>query len=164
MTVRREQLEIQLDRLEATFGDKPFSEQRALMIWDAVRHLDYPSVCVIVDSFIRSSKFAPLPEEFFKAAREFQPQSREYALGEAKPRGLARCNDCADSGFAPVIRLDTFEDWAKSASGQAPCHCDRGRELIEVGKRMRRPVEFGPQWGELWRTSYRISPMYGEGA
>lgn len=165
MTVRREQLEIQLDRLEQTFGDKAFSEQRALMIWNAVSHLDYQSVIGIVDGFIRSSKFAPLPQEFFEAAKGYEAQSKNYSLGECVPREIARCLDCGDSGFAPVVRRHEFEAWALWESGSAPCHCSRGAEMLEAGKRRKpKPIDFGSQFNDRWKLSYSISPVYGGSA
>jgi hypothetical protein len=162
--ITRPQFAIQMERLTDTFGDKFFSEQRAHMMWQSVEGLEYPTVIAIVDSFIRSSKTAPLPVDFALAASEAtKGRTRKFALGELQPQEVASCWDCADSGFIRVKRNETFEEWAKYDFGSAPCHCTRGALLIEAGKRLpRNPIDFGGQFDETWKKSYTVMPAYGE--
>ncbi len=161
MTVRREQFNLQIDRLVDTFGDKHFPEQRILMIWEVVEGLDYNSVIALVDGFIRGSKFAPLPSDFSEAAKDFKRTVRRYSLGEIQPKELAQCRDCADSGFIRLERRENAQPWAKWATGSAPCHCGRGKELIYKCSKRKNPLDLGPQFNSAWDTSYRIRPEYG---
>lgn len=154
--ISREQFQLQVDRLADTFGDKNFPEQRTHMIWEMMRGLDYTSVIAVVDSFIRGSKFAPLPSDFHEALTEI-PGQKKYKLGDVHPIETSQCLDCRDSGFIRLVRKPEFEKWARYWSGSAPCHCHRGKELIEAGsRRPREPIDFGPQFGEHWKTSYEI--------
>lgn len=70
--ITREQFHLQIQRLEDTFGDRHFPDQRTHMIWNMICELEYPSVIRIVDDFIMSSKFAPLPADFLEAVRAIQ--------------------------------------------------------------------------------------------
>lgn len=160
MSVTRDQFSVQLDRLIATFGDKAFSDQRVHLIWEALDGLDYANVITITSGFIRESRYAPLPADFAKAAREFRRNRRLYALGEIQPAASCVCMDCGDSGFVRVARKDSHEAWAVWRIGSAPCHCDRGRQLIEAGRRMRSPTDFGPQFEDRWLKSYEIMPAW----
>ncbi len=161
MTVRREQFQLQIDRLSDTFGDKHFPEQRVLMIWEVVEGLDYGSVIALTDGFIRASKFAPLPSDFSEAAKDFKRSSRRYALGEIQPQEIARCLDCGDSGFVRLTRKDGAAAWAKWATGSAPCHCGRGRELLfKAANRAKGPLDLGPQFSQAWESSYAVVPAY----
>jgi hypothetical protein len=151
--ITRAQLGVQIDRLVDTYGDKAFSDQRVHLIWEAVEHLDYANVITLVDAFIRSEKNPPLPADFATAAREFRPQGKRYALGEIQPREIARCWDCGDSGFLQFTN--------QRCSGSCPCHCIRGEQLIEAGKRMRSPTDFGPQYRDEW--GWQKHPEYKQG-
>jgi len=166
MTINHAQFRLQVDRLVDTFGERAFSDQRETMIWEMVQGLDYDFVIAIVDSFIRGAKQAPLPADFSEAiAKAEKHGAKLYRLGENRPKEIARCRSCADSGFARVVRKDGADAWAKWSHGSAPCHCARGRELIEAGRRMRpSPFDLGGQYGDHWTKSYRIiSPWTGGG-
>lgn len=160
--ITKDQFRIQIDRLCDTFSDNAFSDQRVAMIWDIVDGLAYPTVIAIVDGFISSAKHAPLPDDFKKAAHGFSgKQKRNYALGEVKPFEEAHCKDCGDSGLIRLQRKYGHDEWARYDSGSAPCHCHRGAELIEAGKRRaKEPIDFGPQFGEHWLKSYGIVSSY----
>lgn len=163
--ITREQFQLQVDRLCDTFGDKHFPDQRTHMIWDDVRAYEYPTIIAVVDSFIRNSKFAPLPGDFSEALKGAGAQKQRYSLGEVQPREIAQCRDCADSGFIRLKRIDTHEDWARWHAGSAPCHCHRGRMVIEAGQRKpKHPIDFGPQFSESWLKSYSIVPAWPQGA
>lgn len=149
MQVSRGQLDVQLERLEECFGERHFGEQRSRMIWLAVEGLEYGDVITIVDTFIKRSKHAPLPQEFTDAAREYKRTGRS-ALGEDQPN--PNCHDCRDSGFMWV----TY----RGKSGWGPCACDRGRQLIEADRRRTRPIGFRTQYGPHW---HERGPQ-GEGA
>lgn len=155
MIINRDQLKLQIDRLVDVFGDKNFSEQRELMIWEAVDGLDYFQVVSMVDNFIRSSDRAPKPSEFSECARGLNREKTKYSLGEERPDGY-RCADCRDSGQVHVSRIEGHESWAKAPSGYAPCHCDRGRQAIIAAKRTLYPTDLGAQYGPHWESSYRI--------
>ncbi len=155
MKITRDQFQLQIDRLTDTFGGNKFPDQRSAMIWDDVSDLPYETVIAIVDTFIRNSKFAPLPGDFSEAVKACGIQIKRYALGETQPREIARCHDCMDSGFIRLTRNETFEPWAKWESGSAPCHCHRGKMLIEAGKRKPKdPIDLGAQFNDSWLRSY----------
>lgn len=161
--ITREQFRLQIDRLTDTFGEKNFPDQRSAMIFDYVCGLEYETVIAIVDSFIRSSKYAPLPADFSEAVKEATKGvgAREHALGEIQPKEIARCWDCADSGFIRLQRIDSYEAWAKFETGSAPCHCSRGKELILKAKqKAKNPTELGPQFNDDWKKIYKIMPEY----
>lgn len=67
--ITREQFQLQVQRLEDTFGDRHFSDQRTHMIWGYVKDFDYQVIIRMVDHFIRSSKQAPLPIDFQNAVK-----------------------------------------------------------------------------------------------
>lgn len=161
MLVSREMLDVQLERLEQAFGDKFFDDQRARMIWHAVEGLEYASVIEIADKFIREFKHAPLPKDFLDASREYTRSATVYKLGEIRPREIAKCFDCGDSGFVHVERLPEYDEWAVWHSGSMPCHCERGRKLIEAGRRRAKgAIDFGAQWNSYHAKSYRIEPAH----
>lgn len=153
--ITRDQLKIQIDRLCDTYGDKPFSAQREELIWEAIQGLEYAQVIKMVDEFIGRSRNAPLPNDFSEAAKQYTRKSL-YALGEDRPHDQAKCQDCLDSGLIELERQPKYESWAKWAQGHAPCHCERGAEIIPAGKRRKNPVDFGPQFNVSWLESYRV--------
>lgn len=159
-TITREQFALQIDRLIDVWGDKAFSEQREYLIWEAVDGLQYAQVIALVDGFIRSSRNAPLPQDFIAAASEFESKKLRYMLGEEKPIDEAACKDCLDSGFIRLTRRTEYAKWAVYSSGSAPCHCFRGKDLIAAGKRRKRPIDFGAQFNETWLASYDIERPY----
>lgn len=157
MNISKDQFYLQTERLVNAFGERSFPEQRTLMIWESVSGLEYGTVIKIVDRFIRESKTAPLPVNFFEAVKaESGAGPKRYALGEIKPKELAQCLDCGDSGFIRLERKDEFEEWAKWQIGSAPCACYRGRELVESGRKH----NFGPRFNEEWKKSYKIISVY----
>lgn len=161
--ITRAQFQIQIDRLVDTFDDRYFSDQRVHMMWQAADGHEYHTVIGVVDSFIRSSKQAPLPADFSAAFAEISRNSghRKYSLGEIQPEEICKCFDCGDSGFVRVIRKPQFEEWAKWNAGSAPCHCDRGEKLIEAAKRQKSPTDLGGQFSEHWMQSYSVMPAHG---
>lgn len=161
--ITKEQFDAQLGRLIDTFGDRAFSEQRAYMIWKTVSHLTRDDFQDIVDNFIRCAKQAPLPAEFSEAVSKKGGRGGVLVLGELRPKETALCHDCADSGFVRLWRKDGADDWAKWVIGSAPCHCQRGAELIEVAKRKRK-VDLGPQFSDYWRRSYSVMRPYDDSA
>jgi hypothetical protein len=58
----------QIDRLRDCFGDKSFSEERTKMVWRSVQSLGSAWFTQVVDGMIATSKFAPLPSDFFEFA------------------------------------------------------------------------------------------------
>ncbi len=162
--ITKDQFYLQMDRLKDCFGDHKFPDQREAMLWEMVHGHDYAVMIYVVDMFIRNAKSAPLPAEFAEAIGKVSTGSKKYALGEIQPREIAKCHDCADSGFIRLERNETFEKWAKWITGSAPCHCDRGRLLIAAGTRTKpTPTDFGPQFAEHWLKSYSIVPSYPDG-
>jgi hypothetical protein len=155
--IDRYQFKLQMDRLIDVFGEKHFSEQRELMLWECCRGVRYPLVIAVVDNFIRKSKSAPLPIEFAEAiaAAEKTAGDKRYFLGEIQPKAIAKCFDCGDSGFIELKRKPEHEEWAKWGSGSAPCHCARGKLVSENKKH-----ELGPQFSDRWRSSYTVIPAY----
>jgi hypothetical protein len=162
MNITRDQFYLQIERLSDTFGEKYFPEQRTLMIWETVSDLEYNTVIAVVDAFIRNSKHAPLPSDFIEAVRDATKNTkRKYSLGEIQPREIAQCFDCGDSGFIRLKRNETFETWAVWETGSAPCHCYRGKMLIDAGQRKpKNPIDLGPQFGEHWKNSYTVLAEY----
>lgn len=155
MPIQREQLSLQIDRMVDVWGEKAFSDQRELSIWETVEGLEYSQVISIVDGFIRTSRYAPLPQDFKEASREFTRATKRYALGENWPHDLALCKDCLDSGFCYVTRNENYEPWATAPGGNAPCHCNQGKRLIEAARR--KNTDLGGQFGPHWENSYRLS-------
>jgi hypothetical protein len=63
------EFDVQMNRITSTFGDgKMYSRERVEAIWKAVSDLSAHSFARIVDNFIASSRYAPLPKEFQEAA------------------------------------------------------------------------------------------------
>lgn len=151
------QFKLQMDRLIDAFGDKPFSEQRELMIWESCKGSSYNLVIAVVDDFIRKSKAAPLPIEFAEAIAEAEKASGlvRHHLGEVRPKEFAKCFICGDSGFVRLKRNKEFEAWAKWQIGSAPCHCTQGLKVTKNKKH-----DFGPQFAEHWLKSYTTLPAY----
>ena len=154
MSITRDQFQLQIDRLEDAFGDRAFSEQRKHMIWESVAGLEYKAVIAVVDNFIRSSKYAPLPADF-STATEGMGRDGRRALGAYSDNPA--CGDCHDSGFVSVRRIEGHEEWARTESGSAACHCGRGREvLFRLANLPKNPVDLKSQWNQRWEKSYRI--------
>lgn len=151
---------VQMARLRETFGARAYPSTREELIAKALKHLDDAAITTLITGFIASAKHAPTVEDIAKGAREFNSQKHTYALGEHRPREIAKCFDCADSGFVRVKRLANHATWAKWHEGSAPCHCYRGKLAIEAAKRLRSPVDLGAQYNHLWRSSYEIMPYH----
>lgn len=164
MAVSHDQFTIQITRLKETFGEKVFSEQRKLMIWNALQELEYQELISIVDSFIRSAKHPPLPIDFIEAAKGYYRGKKKLALGEFAPKAQAKCFDCGDSGFIRLVRRDQFQPWAKWHRGSAPCHCDRGFKAIIAAGKMKPSTNLGPQFRDDWCNSYEVYPAYRSGS
>lgn len=162
MSITREQFQLQIDRLEDTFGERFFPDQRTHMMWESAIGYNYNTVIAVVDSFIRSSKAAPMPSDFSSAMNEATRETRrKFALGELQPKEQAQCFDCADSGFVRLKRNEQFEKWANWQSGSAPCHCHRGRMAIDAAKRKpKNPIDLGSQFSDRWLNSYSIVQAY----
>ncbi len=148
--ITRDQLRLQIDRLCDTYGDKPFSDQREHLIWEAVEGLEYAQVIKMVDEFISRMRNAPLPNDFSEAAKLYGRAKERYALGEDKPIEEANCKDCLDSGLIrATVPSDVYQKGGR-VSGFAPCHCQRGAQIIAAGLRRKHPIHFGPQWRPDW--------------
>ncbi len=155
MSITRDQMSLQIDRLVDVFGEKAFSEQRQHMIWEVLDGLDYKLVIGIVDMFIRANKYAPLPVDFSKACEGMDRGGMKRQLGEYAEHPA--CGDCHDSGFVSVERKDEHEEWARCAGGSAACHCERGRQvLFTLRNSPKHPVDLKCQWGPQWEASYAI--------
>lgn len=126
------------------------------MLWNIFKNTPYVTVIAIIDHFIRSSRYAPMPADIAELVARSGASGKSKALGEIRLRSEAKCHDCADSGFIRLSRLPAHEPWAKYLDGSAPCHCHRGRQLIEAGRRLKEPHDFGPQYSDHWSRSYRI--------
>ncbi len=110
-----------------------------------------------------TTKQSEMIDGLYDRVTKVQPDGiRKYALGEIQPRGIAKCWDCGDSGFVRLTRKQEFEEWARWSSGSAPCHCPRGAELISAAARRSPPLDLGPQFNDLWKTSYSINPSWHE--
>lgn len=162
MKITKEQFQLQIDRLCDAFGDNRFPDQRVRMMWDSAEENDYGVVIGVVDSFIRGSKYAPLPSDFSLAIFEATiGTKKKFCLGEVQPEEIAKCKDCGDSGFIRLIRNQAFEEWAKWETGSAPCHCYRGKMAIDAAKRKpKNSTDLGPQFADFWRSSYSIISAY----
>jgi hypothetical protein len=63
------EFDVQMNRITATFGEgKVYNRERLALIWKAVNDLTAHSFSRIVDNFIASSRYAPLPKDFQEAA------------------------------------------------------------------------------------------------
>lgn len=161
MQITPDQMNAQIERLIDCFGDKTFSGQRRVMIWEIVQGHEYDVIISVVDKFIRASKFSPLPQDFSDSLSDCK--KNQFALGDIRPKEFAECWGCGDSGFLRIERLPNFEPWAKADSGSCACDCSRGRELLHKLKhRPKFPIDLGSQFGPAWETSYRKSPEYTE--
>ena len=109
-----------------------------------------------------TEKQTAIIDRMFENSQKAVSTPKKYALGEIQLKEESKCWDCADSGFVRLKRLENYESWAKFKTGSAPCHCLRGKELIEAGLRKKERVDFGPQFGERWKKSYEIIPEYTE--
>lgn len=58
-----------VNRLASCFGATPFSEERRMLIWAAVKNLSEPWFKATVDNMIGSLRQAPLVPDFVEAAR-----------------------------------------------------------------------------------------------
>lgn len=63
------EFDLQMNRITGTFGDgKIYGRERIAAIWRAVSDLTQSSFSRIVDNFIASARYAPLPKDFQEAA------------------------------------------------------------------------------------------------
>lgn len=59
---------IQLGRIYSVFGEKQYGKERLSLIWQSCKELSDYAFIRIVDNFISSARFAPLPKDFKDAA------------------------------------------------------------------------------------------------
>jgi hypothetical protein len=57
-----------MDRLVDCFGDKAFGNERVRIIWRNVNALSDQWLVTVVDNFIATAKYAPLPADFYEFA------------------------------------------------------------------------------------------------
>jgi hypothetical protein len=63
------EFDVQMNRVTQTFGEgKVYNRERLALIWKAVNDLSAPSFSRIVDNFIASARYAPLPKDFQESA------------------------------------------------------------------------------------------------
>lgn len=150
----------QIQRLKSRFGEKAFDREFCDLIAAKVKFMSDESFVSLVNFIIGSRKpnDPPLIEDFAKPAGDARRERKLYMLGEHKPLSEANCADCLDSGFIRLARKESHEPWALWRIASAPCHCARGRELIEADKRApeKRRVGFTGQFNDRWRKSYDV--------
>lgn len=103
--VTESQFNIQMERLYAVFGEKSFTEQRNAITWKYVGGLPYTNFIKIIDHFIGSFRYAPLPEDF-KIASISERRSMAGSIGiiYAVP-DVIKCRECDDLGILRVNHL-----------------------------------------------------------
>lgn len=156
---------VNINRIQREFKGT-FGQSRLEMIKKRFIPVDDGEWIKICDSIIAYERSLPTLKEFEKYGLEtlLSRKKHTYSFGEIQPKEIAKCWDCGDSGFIRLTRKQVFEAWARWATASAPCHCPRGIELIEMGKRTKSSHDFGIQFSELWLNSYEINPAYGEEA
>lgn len=136
----------EMQRMYSLFGEKAYPQERLWSIWKACKDLPDDSFRWIVNTFIDTCKYAPLPKEFKELAyREKVRLGIEVKEPETKRFHECSCKDCGDSGNLFVVRKEQFEPWAKWPRGVIRCDCEVGRK---------RPASQGPIWNQAIGRSY----------
>ena len=140
--------EKQMMRLKATYG-KDIDNERKLIVWNAVSHVDHRSFETFVTSLISTERNYPMPDKFrewaFKFNRADSLDEIRLQLGERR----GRCERCAGSG---VVEIRKPSDGFRYAVLRT-CTCDAGdlaRRLPE--NRTMRRLDADSDWLEAGKA------------
>lgn len=111
-----------LNRLKSEFGEKAFGTERGVLIWKAVEDLSEEEFVRVIDHMISSFRYAPLPKDFFEAARA--EKSKRLTFHEDLPY-VIQCEDCQDCGHIFITADDGTATWAY-------CHCGEGFRQMDI--------------------------------
>jgi len=138
------------------------SPGRTELIWGIVKDVEGADFHSAVTTMIESMRKPPMPADFRDAIKGCKVTSTS-SLGVEMEE--ANCKDCMDSGLVPLVRKEHYEPWARCKAGRAPCHCNKGRDLLEADKMApeRSKVGFKSQYGFEWNTSYAIQRRSNDG-
>lgn len=138
---------VEMARLRDEFGAKHYTPNREDSIGRALISLPDTSVRRIVQHFVDSARYAPLPRDFQQAARAEQAQ-----LGYAKidkPQAPIECHWCNDGGVVEVERIKSGKEYFMR------CTCEAG------AKSMRSDFPF---WSESFAPYFKLHKMFGQRA
>lgn len=111
------QFNIQIERLSSVFGEKAFSEQRLALIWRHVERLSYSEFLKIIENFLGSFRYAPLPNDFKDAAASEMRANPRKAIEVHV--WTPNCFECDDAGVIVVYPEPEIESLMR-------CLCDKG--------------------------------------
>lgn len=123
-TITEHQFDVEMDRLENTFGTKFYNSSRKRMIWNHAQKLPQEGFVRVVDGMIATHRHAPLPKDFIEATyaelRRWRFTGNAFVI-EAEP---IRCIACYDLG---IIRVIGYHD-GDSTDELMRCSCVEGNE------------------------------------
>ena len=126
----KEQFDIQIRRLIDCYGDKTFNDQRLMQFFTAVKDLPYLRFVRIVDHIIRNQRYAPLPKDFYEAARgernAMHSENRYTTDSGFNHRYEPDCPLCGDTGELDVVEKGdpNKHTWVIA------CKCRKGAESV----------------------------------
>lgn len=94
------QYQAQVNRLNETYGNKAYGEERARLLWDKVSHLEEWQFRKTIDHIISECIHAPMVSKVFEISKQFtsSKDSRDVALEKARRESMKWCNACGKDG------------------------------------------------------------------
>lgn len=109
----------QLERLQNTFSDRAFPDERVKLIWDSVKNLDARDFKKIADVFIADSRQPPMVSDFRAQASIVQGRNVIFVdRWDGRPK--SSCPYCYGLGVFIAQKESSCGLWAFR------CHCDAG--------------------------------------
>jgi hypothetical protein len=114
------QFKLQIQRLSEAFPGKSFNGQRLELIWKRCCYLPIDSFMKMIDHFIETFRYPPLPKDFSDAAKEETSRLRGCGADRYEPEYTkpANCVSCNDTGYL-FVSLD-------GSLYLMNCECPRG--------------------------------------
>lgn len=157
--MNREVFHEQVKRLQTRWKNA-FDEEFVALLGAKMYAVSNETFVDVVNQFIgdRPVSKPPLLQDFMQAtgAASRSSTKKVYHLGDIRPKALAECMDCGDSGFVRLRRRASHDEWARFEVGSAPCHCKQGKQVS-----LNQKYNLGPQFNRLWEKSYEIISEYG---
>jgi hypothetical protein len=134
----------QLIRVSEQFGAKAITAERSRMIWHVTKDLHEGAFMRIVDHFLASFRYAPLPKDFIEAALRERAGMSQARFQEQSSSREPQCNKCCDAGVFEV---------SHDMSGKivfVRCSCDAGKDYYQCDI---------PQWN-AFKIGNEFTPLY----
>jgi len=120
MRITIAEFEREIGRMKNSFGEKSYGEERAKLIWKSVKDLNLDTFRKIVNGFISSFKYPPLPVDF---ANQAWSERKKLPTGsfEKAPENETECYDCGNFGFLSIE--------SNTIKGLVACSCSFGLDI-----------------------------------